>query len=187
MLCQKAPVNSHSPRTYTYEDTEARRVQGIVRGIPPYRDMDAAVFCLSGKACRARREKGEGESGLLKRETETHFHRCKRPTFIVANNPTSRAGVPGQSGGLTLEQKTQTAARHAPVHTSWRLTHERILSQRWRQKIDRVYYNDGGRKPIDTTVSFDPQIHRDRQGVLRVCRSRTRLGGARKGQAATQA
>lgn len=135
----------------------------------------ACLGKLAGRGERKEREKVVYSRGKLK------------PTFIVANNPTSRAGVPGQSGGLALEQKTQTAARHAPVHTSWRLTHERILSQRWRQKIDRVYYNDGGRKPIDTTVSFDPQIHRDRQGVLRVCCSRTRLGGARKGQAATQA
>ena len=112
MLCQKAPVNSHSPRTYTYEDTEARRVQGIVRGIPPYRDMDAAVFCLSGKACRARIEKGERERGLLKRESEnslsswqtTYFHRCKKLPHQAGELSNQSRGVPGQSGGLKLQQ-----------------------------------------------------------------------------------
>ena len=154
MLCQKAPVNSHSPRTYTYEDTEARRIQGIVRGIPPYRDMDAAVFCLSGKACRARIEKGERERGLLKRESEnslsswqtTYFHRCKKLPHQAGELSNQSRGVPGQSGGLKLQQTRQTAARKAPVHTSWCLTHERILSERWRQPVDRVYYKDWGSK-----------------------------------------
>ena len=84
----------------------------------------ACLGKLAGRGERKEREKVVYSRGKLK------------PTFIVANNPTSRAGVPGQSGGLALEQKTQTAARHAPVHTSWRLTHERIPSQRWRQLIE---------------------------------------------------